>query len=228
MFDEIKDFKLPAMNIKVGSFARLSKKSVISNWVYCRESFHNDSTSMNQLLFCHSKDKGKNIACFINELEDRLKHKNKTVCGPTKFNKVMWINPSSFWKKQTLRRSLFTALLRAGQKYNPAINNFETALFSHEYIRQTRNAVEWFLKGNTWYSKNDSNNQWKSTFVGLSTEEVKKLLSKKPVKKESLFQFAIDKLGMCYESLEDEYRNTFFTHKSKELKTTIPKLKVIG
>ena len=49
----------------------------------------------------------------------------------------------------SLKRFLFTALLRAGEKYNKKRGNFKDAIWSNEYLEDTKYAVNRFLDGYT-------------------------------------------------------------------------------
>jgi hypothetical protein len=53
-----------------------------------------------------------------------------------------------------MKRSLFTILLRCGQNYDFVRGNFEEALNSVSYARNTQYAVKRFLEGNTKYTGN--------------------------------------------------------------------------
>lgn len=150
--------------LQAGSFATVNVRNGIWSarlWYHCREQFQGNSARIKRLLFCHHSELGVgySVATFLYRIERMLKL-GKTefgfsMCGPTKHVKVMWIEPSKWWLCKPMRRSFFTAILRAGQKYNIQINNFESALWSNRYLRQSQYAVKRFLKGYTEYTGNE-------------------------------------------------------------------------
>ena len=82
-----------------------------------------------------------------------------------------------------VRRSFFTAALRAGRYYRPEKDNFTEALYSVVYFTRTRRAVEAFLAGNTiWTGSKRGDNAdhvslgWEAVFSGASESTIKKLL----------------------------------------------------
>lgn len=147
-------------------------------WENCRERFNNNIFTSDLLGFFFSHEIGEceNIAAFIDKTEDILG------VPKSSFSKVnrpyaLWVSPSDFWKKCEVKRSLFTILLRAGRKYSLSIDNYEDALFSHEYISLTKNATKRFLFGFTEYVPASYNPKgWVSIFSGKKVEEVKKRL----------------------------------------------------
>ena len=139
---------------KADAFGR--ERLVPRQWYSCREYFQGNSGRIKRLLFVHKKGAGKAVATFLHRVERMLKL-GKTefgfsACGPTQHNKLMWIEPSSWWIKKPMRRSFLTAMLRAGQNYNIARNNFESTLWTNRYLRQSKYAVRRFLKGYTEYT----------------------------------------------------------------------------
>lgn len=141
--------------IAAGSFARLYEDEngswLSGEWFFCREVFQKKSQGVRWFLFSHRSYKGRNVAEFIKRVETKLKLKVRTEFGKTQRCNITWVKASPWWMNYSMRRSLFTALLRAGQNYNIAENNFEQALFSIVYTRHTKEAVIRFLAGNTLY-----------------------------------------------------------------------------
>lgn len=125
---------------------------VALEWLYCREYFQDESAGIRRFLFCHKPHKCKNIAFFINELEQKLELKERSAIGPSQRNNISWIKVSSWWTSTSMKRSLFTILLRCGQNFKYKINNFEESLFSVLYTKHTEYAVRRFLEGNTRYT----------------------------------------------------------------------------
>jgi hypothetical protein len=195
-----------------GSFARVSSETDKLNYgsfYHCRETFYNTEASIDFLLMFHDPGKSQNICEFFWEFERRLGHSKLSDMGPTNSQRLTWIKPSDFWKRNAMRKSLVTILLRMGQEYNHETKNFEQALFSNEYYTYTtatRTAVNRFLQGYTWYS--GSNTAWVNQFSGMTDQEtVNSLLTKRPVTDEQLLRFAMKELGCANrEQLCSRYR----------------------
>lgn len=140
-----------------GSFSKIlytkfDGSLVAKEWLYCREYFQDESNGIRRMLFCHTAHRCKNIAAFICSVEDKLNVEEKTIIGPTQRYNISWINVSSWWAKTSMKRSLFTILLRCGVGFRPKENNFEEALFSSVYTRHTEYAVRRFMQGYTTYT----------------------------------------------------------------------------
>lgn len=156
-----RNFEMPEkqqfMRLKKGSFSCVDFKKddgtlVAKEWFYCREYFHNYSQGIRSLLFCHIKCRGKNIAAFINRVEEMVGVSPRSKFGPTQRYDISWIKISPWWSTTSMRRSLFTILIRCGQFYNYRKDNFDEALLSSRYTRQTEFAVRRFLSGHTKYT----------------------------------------------------------------------------
>jgi hypothetical protein len=130
----------------LGSFAPEGSEL---KWENCRENFSKTFPATKGFFFSHEPDQGERIAVFLDKVEAVLSLKDRTEYARTNLNFVLWISPSSFWRSCSMRRSLFTILLRAGIKYNPQEDNFQEALLSQSYIVSTKNAVYRFLFGFT-------------------------------------------------------------------------------
>lgn len=137
----------------------------------CREIFGRIFTSRkaNIVFVCRYRSR-KSIAAFILRIEEKLKipKKDRSRFGPTQRNTIIWIKVSSFWMSEPIRRSLFTALLRAATNYKAHTRNFKQALYSRAYLNKTKPAVERFLAGHThfvgrclgWQSTFSSSRRW--------------------------------------------------------------------
>jgi hypothetical protein len=213
IFCDKKNFVRPTYAVKAGSYSLVNGDRP-TGWVYCRDSFQGQSTNMKEMLFCHKAGISENIALFIFKIETILRHTKLTYCGPTNINRFMWIRPAAFWTRQPIRRSLFTALLRAAQKYDPAKENFEAALYSNQYLRASKPAVQRFLAGYTWYKGHATG--WDNAFRGLESEEVTKLLTLKPIKDQELLKFATELLGTSVEDLKIKYRKDKYGKNSSQ------------
>ena len=122
-----------------------------SGFEYCREYFQDESWGLRRMFFAHKPSKGKHVAAFIGDAEDRLGITDHSFFGPTQRYNIMWMMPSRWWMDAEMKRSLFTCLLRCGYGYNPLRPNFEDALWSQKYMRQTEYAVRRFFNGHTRY-----------------------------------------------------------------------------
>lgn len=117
-------------------------------WSYCREKM--DGRKWTSIVFCHKRSEGKHVAAFIRRIEKKLQIPKLSTCGPTNRKGIMWIKVSPFWRSTKMRKSFFTALLRASLVYNP--NKFGTwtkALTKTKYFKPTAFAVKRFLQGYT-------------------------------------------------------------------------------
>ena len=134
-----------------GSFAKDN-----DGWIECREVWHEEGSGDGQakcpkIFFMHHGTlQGKSIAAFIHQAEKRLKLKSRTRFGPTNSEGCTWVRPSPWWKT-AIKYSLFTALLRAGMRYEKT-QSFEKSLYSVPYTRRTKAAVERFFKGHTQFN----------------------------------------------------------------------------
>ncbi len=175
--------------INRGSFSKIEYTKfdgtlVAKEWLFCREYFQDESNGIRRMLFCHTAHKCKNIAAFIHVVEDILDIKERSLIGPTQRYNISWLNVSSWWTKTSMKRSLFTILLRCGVNYKIKEHNFNEALFSIVYTKHTEYAVKRFLEGNTSYTgkKKGWYNQFywgggnRANFKTPSKEDVDKLL----------------------------------------------------
>jgi len=152
------------------------------NWHGCRESFHEDwlgYKSSDLIYYCHDRNKGQSIGRFIARIESRLGLKTRTEIGPTQRVNVSWVKVAPWWHQNEARRTFFSIVLRAARRYNPSKRNFNEALYTNKYGKQTRPAIEYFLKGHTRYSfPRYYFDGWCETFKKLKLQEVSKLLIK--------------------------------------------------
>ena len=139
-----------------GSFSRPKKiendRYKVEHWHYCRELFHGQLYNLSLFFFSHNSNKCNAIVSFMTKIEDMLDVQPRSSYGPTQRKTIMWVKPSRWWTVKTMRRSLFTILLRAACYYSPNKDNFEEALYSDPYTIATKYAVNRFLAGNTIYT----------------------------------------------------------------------------
>ena len=211
-YGELKHINIPSIGVRSGSFARVTSESNgglhTDNWVYCRDSFHYHFNGVEQLVFAHSPHASKRIAAFIYEFERQMKHEKLSLCGPTNMSRITWIKPAKFWLTKSIRKSLFTCLLRAGIRYDPEKNNFEEALNSVPYLARTKSAVKWFLRGYTWPKKNEvTNDGWYDNFNKVKDTALASKLIRKPINEKKLMDYALELLGMNREELRQKFLN---------------------
>jgi hypothetical protein len=136
-----------------GSFAKVSGMYE-GCWYNCREEFHWINEKTKRFLYSHRLHAHANIVAFIQKIEKMLKLKERSTFRPTQYDRVTLVSMSPWWRF-SIRRSLFTALLRAGQNYHGG--NFEEALFGADFKNdnyctlETEGAVRRFLRGYTRY-----------------------------------------------------------------------------
>ena len=192
---KIKQVEMPLVSkykrLVRGSFSKIDSTKfdgtlVAKDWLSCREYFQDESSGIRRMLFVHTAHRSKNIAAFMSLLEDKLRIEEKTIIGLTQRYNISWIRASSWWTTTSMKRSLFTILLRCGVHYKIKENNFEEALFSVIYTKNTRYAVERFVSGCTKYTgkKKGWYNQFYWGGGGLR-------------KKRKMTQNEIDKLLIC-------------------------------
>ena len=160
---------------------RLSRWNV-SGFESCRETFHSKwKFTQENILFRNEKSEIEAVANFIWRVEGILETVKRTKIGPCNKAGYTWIHVSPFWLRHPMRRSFFTAALRAGRSYLPEKDNFEKALFSVTYFNNTqcvKNSVKRFLGGFTWYT--GSIVGWYNAFYDKSDEQLEKLLVRPP------------------------------------------------
>lgn len=137
---------------KEGSFSivRKNQKDLFSENIYnCREEFQSVFFRRKRIIFTvKNEEQAKNVAKLIHLVEKDLKLKDKTKCGMTDNPNAMWLFIGKFWSIRAVRRTFFTAVLRAGLKYNDNLDLYEN-LFNCDYLKRTKKAVKHFMKGNT-------------------------------------------------------------------------------
>lgn len=153
------------------------------NWEHCRENFSKIfKQHMSGLFFSHLPENDSNISSFIQKTEQilivgALQKINKSKFYNTNLNFALWVEPSSFWMKCPMKRSLFTLLLRCGSYYDKNKDNYEEALYSVDYSKSTKKALQRFLYGFTEFSYNGENFEgigkgWVSYFANKDCSSV--------------------------------------------------------
>lgn len=123
----------------------------------CRERFAVHFThETTGFYFMHPPGWAENVAAFVHKTEEILEIQQDayefSTFAMTNRERILWIEPSGFWKVCSLRRSLLTLILRAGMVYDVDKDNYEDAVFNQEHLRRTKKAIMRFLYGFTCYT----------------------------------------------------------------------------
>lgn len=150
------------------------------DWEHCRENFAKKfSIKEKGLYFSYGHDQEKNVIAFIEKTEEVLKkaalqHIVQSNFFMTNLNFAIWIEPSEFWMECSLKRSLFTLLLRCGLSYD--FINYEKALFQNQYSSVTKCALQRFFYGFTKFREKESfegiGKGWASYFANKNSQVV--------------------------------------------------------
>ncbi len=166
-----------------GQFAVEPLQDKALDWIVCRDRFTCYFTENTEgFYFSHLPGNGNNVSAFIFKTEVILTIAHSEF-DSTNRDYITWITPSLFWKESFIRRSLLTLLLRAGDNYDPKTDNYEEALYSNKWLRDSKLAVMRFLFGFTEFPSAGPGWKlgWGATFGEKSAEEVRRcLISQKP------------------------------------------------
>lgn len=172
------------VEIKAGWFGRLEKNEYgrwepIITWTHCRDVFQdapNHEIFGKGMWFCHGSAKAENICEFVERIESKLELDEKTYFKKTKFTHIVWLQPSTFWVNNFVRRSFFTLVLRCGMRYKRMKDNFNAAMYNHYKIaKETTPAIKRFLNGYTWYTKDEpasNSNGWHYLFTDFNSKPI--------------------------------------------------------
>lgn len=180
-FQEKKRIYSLSTEVAAGSFAM---DAVPLEFQHCREQFAAKFTKdTSSFYFRHKMNQNETVAAFILKTEDILQEDDHSQFSETNRSTILWVQPAMFWRACSVKRSLFTILLRAGMAYDLSQDNYEEALFGQEFVVPTRRAVMRFLYGFTKYAGipwasgiSIEKCGWKSVFEGKSEAEIKSLL----------------------------------------------------
>ena len=131
-----------------------TKSKSVSGLEHCRELFARVFNKNRQFIGFHAtqlNDKVKRINQFFNKREETLQIPEdlRTVIFKTNIDNVIILQISSFWCENSTRRSLFTLFLRGAATEYCKDGKFES-FFNYCYAKDTKIAIEWFLKGNVY------------------------------------------------------------------------------
>jgi hypothetical protein len=165
---------------------RFSISSTPLSWIRCRDHFLNTFRADTPGIFMTiCPDQLENVPSFVLKTEEILDIQSRGFMSSrfakTNRSYVIWIDPSLFWRASEVKRSFFSALLRAGLEYIPEKNNYEEALYKKEYFRRTKAATVRFLFGHTESLPDQSVSSprfrgWVSAFSKLDEQVVRKKL----------------------------------------------------
>jgi len=138
-----------------GHFAKVKSRlkdgsMTVGQWYYCRDLWHTESRTARLFLYSHVAGKSRAIAAFIRRFEEIMQIAPFSKIGPSQRKTITWIDQADWWKT-SMRRSLFTLLLRVAPKYVSDKDNFYEALYGIEMTRQSRPAIERFMAGHATY-----------------------------------------------------------------------------
>lgn len=173
-------------------------RAVVDYWTACRDVFLPYQPGLKSFYYCHGQEelRGQAIAIFLDRAERRLKirKEDRSIVQPTTRRDIVKIYPSRFWDRYHLRRSFFTILVRAGEIYSPAADNFEDSLcaaknpnYPLQYARETRYAVDRFFSGKTHPRPSTDQNSrgWCRMFDGKTKAQINSILRAKKFKTKS-------------------------------------------
>jgi hypothetical protein len=148
-------------------------------WYFCRDYFHQrfDSWILPQLQGFFYVCTKQNTIDFIEKLETHLNIKPRTTFVDADKNDVLYIKPSKFWLRQSMRMSFFTIALRSSLSTASSDKNWLDVLLESYYFTNNRYAAERFLEGYTFYTAGVSG-RWMETFYSLTKEKTDKKLRK--------------------------------------------------
>lgn len=141
-------------------------------WFDCRELWHAEYKGRNDVvLIAHKAGHHKRLRAFISLAEELLGASSSDI-APTQRKTITCIVPSDFWWSIPIRRSLFSILLRCGLNYE---GDFDEALLSNSHALETKEAIERFFGGHTYY--NGKQEGWCDQFRGVHTKRLRRLLT---------------------------------------------------
>ena len=186
MPDLLPSVKLTELSVKAAEGCFAVKAPCRIYFERCRERFARlFAPDIEGFYFSVLPQTGKNVAEFMWKVENVLEIKKHTNFAMSNFSNVIWIEPNDFWRSCIMKRSLFTALLRAGIKYDPEKDNFEEALFQAKHLEDTPRALMRFMFGFTEYHGPELDEKrttsyitkgWWTVFKDISDGEIRNYL----------------------------------------------------
>lgn len=192
-FKKNKVYKPIYGNPPLGGFALQPDSGHPIFWEPCREHFSVQFTeNCKGFYFCHSFGKSDDVANFISKFENIVQINQKqefSTFRKTCRRNIIWIEPSVFWLKCKMKRSLFTILARCGMNYFTENDNFDDVLFGNYkeniYLKDTKSAFLRFMFGFTDWNNIDvtnKNNQderhgWREEFYNLDEKKARLMLA---------------------------------------------------
>lgn len=155
-------------------------------WIGCRDHFLTTfAADIPGFFMTIESGRYENVPAFVLQTEEILDIQNlgfpSSRFARTNRSYVLWIDPSLFWRESEMKRSFFSALVRAGLEYRPEENNYEEALYKRDYFRTTKSATIRFLYGHTEFRANHNRRMasargWVSAFSREDERSVRRKL----------------------------------------------------
>ncbi len=148
---------------------------VAEQFYNCREIFHEDFPTTNNLLVCVPSYKKNRIIKLFDFVESHLGVIRKTKVFLTQRKNIFFVKLSNFWKSK-IKFSLLTLLIRAGLR-SAMLTSLSQIVEKSSYLKKTNDAFYVFFSGNTKYC--GKKNSWFKEFKNKNKEECEKLLKKR-------------------------------------------------
>lgn len=170
---------------KEGMFTAFDDNGNISYGYSCREQFaavfHEGTKAIG---FYYAGMDIKAINHFFEEFVDARLEINSVILHLSTINNLLVIEVDEFWRKDFIRRSLFTLLLRCAVVFNR--NTLNESLDAYYLAKDVKEAVNHFLDGNIFLSKTfdkwQIGNGFVSEFKGRPNTELRDKMSFMEVK----------------------------------------------
>ena len=118
-----------------------------TEWFNCRDSFHYAWDHGKSKAFFYAWDY-EVIRDLIGKVEGKLNLNFHSKIRPCDWQRVTWIKPCGFWRRQPMRMSLFSILMRVAQHYK---GDIDEALDGDPYAQTTKAAIHYFMDGHCRY-----------------------------------------------------------------------------
>ena len=166
-----------------------TKKNQWYIWEHCRDAVHHEYHHADFFYCAGNEENAANTIAFVRRIERKLKLKEnrKAAFRSTDHPGIIHVSLSKWWSTD-LRRSVFTALLRAGKNYNQNKDNWRATLMKSWYFSTTKDAINRFLEGYTrlrflkephdYFMYDPFFEGWVDHFQHMGKEEIKESLVK--------------------------------------------------
>lgn len=156
-------------DVGIANFGYIKKSgnTEIISWGSCRDSFQiTPNKELENGFFFSHKNTSYDNAAFITKVENLLGLEN-SVFSLTTVASVTFVKASPWWFSMPIRKSFFSMMIKCALSYNRETDNFENALYSSIYSKETKEAIQKFLNGYTSYEFKPSNDcdHWFTQFA---------------------------------------------------------------